>query len=212
MIIHLITHEAPKNFISRILILLDFSEAADCCLWNPLAKLLKQYFLVYLSPSSFFFLISRQMFYSLNQCHYSYQYSSAFCTLQEEQLFSNGIAYYACSDESHALSPVQSFFVNSSIFILAYWKCLLHIPQPSQRILYRINNLFLNFLLQLDLPVTIFWVNRITENPVIQAKNWKTIFFSLLHCLTAHGLILLFCLWRSCLNELLSFSLEGYTN
>lgn len=128
------------------------------------------------------------MFYSLSKC----QYSSEFCTLREEQLFRNGITYYACTDESHALPPVQSFFLNSSTFIFAYWKCILHIPQPSQHILYRINNLFLNFLLQLDLPVIIFWVNRITKNPVIQARNWKTIFFSILHCLTAHELILSF--------------------
>lgn len=58
-------------------------------------------------------------------------------------------------------------------------------------ILYRINNLFLNFLLWLVLPVFIFWVNRITKNPITQARNWKTI-FSILHCLTAHGLILSF--------------------
>lgn len=102
-------------------------------------------------------------------------------------------------------TPAHLFF--------AYWKCILHIPQPSQHILYRINNLFLNFLLQLDLPVIIFWVNRITKpsHPSKKLKNYLLLDPSLPHSPWIDS-VLLFCLWHSCLNKLSFFSLEGYNN
>lgn len=65
-------------------------------------------------------------------------------------------------------------------------------PHILHNIFYTELIIFLNVLLQLNLPVIIFWVNRITKNLIIQARNWKTIFFSILHCLTAHGLTLSF--------------------